>query len=418
MTPEELAIMNWQAQNEHIAQQNALRMQQQQSRDQQRQNAALSWEYQYQTDLANQANENRYADILQLLGVNRNNVLADINNWGQSQVDDANDRYKKQEAAGIADAYARGFGGSPSVMNAARNQANRSRDAEINRIRDNQISQRVGASERTTNNIAGVMERRNDVAPDLAQLIGLQQGLGRVGGGGGYAPMPVGSRNQPQAGNPYLPSIGRQPPSVSDSQYNQAIRDPYGNWRGIAPGGPIAGLHGGTGKIGAERAMTPYIPLTMPAAPAPVGYTGLGEVRRSGQLPYSKPMGYAYQTADSQYTSDGNGGIAPLYAPVRQTLPTVPGMVGATGGGSMLPYYGNMNTGYHYTPPADRPDSYYAPYQQRPTRPFINRTPSRVASQQRQMGMNAAMVALTSALGGGFGVPMGSPTQSNLFYGS
>lgn len=352
MTMEQwLALQNWQAQNAHIAQQNALKQQTQQ----QRRNDALSWEYQNAMNQANQANETRYADILQLLGVNRQDILGDINQWGESQVQDANQRYKEQAAAGVTDAYNRGFGGSPSVLNAARNQANKSRDAELARIRDNQISQRVGAAERTTNNIAGVMERRNDVPPDLNQLIGLQRNLGQAG-----PLLGIGGRKPPSYTNGVLDA-----PSELDSILRGANTGPESMYRepyrqNLPPSAYQVELYGGVqnpflgggrpGWGGAQQAQTPFVPLKLPNAPAPVGYTGLGEQNAPQQVPYSKPMGYAWSASDMQMTPNGKGGYMPLVAPVQQQLPTVPGMVGGTqSGGYMMPSYGNMNTGYNYS---------------------------------------------------------------------
>lgn len=394
MTPEELAILNWQAQNAYIQQQNAMQQQTQQQRQQQNRTDALSWEYQNAMNRANQANESRYADILQLLGVNRNNILGDISQWGESQVQDANQRYKEQAAAGVVDAYNRGFGGSPSVMNAARNQANRSRDAELARIRDNQIQQRVGAAERTTNNIAGVMERRNDVPPDLNQLIGLQRNLGQAG---------------PLLGNPYPSSVAGTPGGGWGSQPGQVglPRPAYGGTQPTTQTPApyyTAALHGGnpflggasTGKMGTQQAMRPFIPLTMPSAPAFVGHTGYGEYRPTQQVPRNLSPGYNSGTAaiNNQYTMS-NGQYMPLVAPVQQQLPTVPGMVGTGGGGGGGGGY--MPFPVYMQPPGSGHDNYsptdstYRTYGTPPRR-TVRRTPMRSA-------MSTAAGAALSATG-------------------
>lgn len=410
MTPEEIAFLNWQGMQAH--QQGQLALQQQ--RQQQRQNDLLSWEYANQQNQARQANESRYADILQLLGINRNDVLGDINSWGESQIQDANQRYKEQEARGVADAYSRGFGGSPSVMNAARNQANRSRDAEINRIRDNQIAQRASASERLTGNIAGVMERRNDVPPDLNQLIGLQQGLGQAG---------------PLLGSPYPRSVAGTPGGGWGSQPGQVgLPGPRDPMQTRAPSQPQpyypvelyggAGVQnpyfGGAGKMGAQQAYRPFSPPPAAAAPAFVGHTGYGEYRQPTQVPRNFSPGYNSGTApiNSQYTMV-NGQYMPLVAPVRQQVEI--GGIGAGaipdtgyGGGYLAPPWSGYGGRGSYGP---RPMRFRQPSNRNLMRTrgqMMGRVGSLQNNQMFPMMMNLGVGSLIPG-GMGYGGVMGRP---------
>ncbi len=174
------------------------RMQQQQyalAQQQQVQNTALSQEYQKQQDLAKQANESRYMDILSLLGGGRDRALGDLANYGQSQITDVNAAYDTQSKNANADLMGRGLYAStigPSVQAGIERERQRSLGAANDQI----INRRVNTDMGLTGNIAGVMERRNDVPPDLSQLIALQNGLGQGGYGAMNSPVNMGLDNR------------------------------------------------------------------------------------------------------------------------------------------------------------------------------------------------------------------------------
>ena len=83
-------------------------------------------EYQQKLDQANQKNEDRYLDILYGRKGTKERVLADLERFGNSQIADANDRYKATQSQMLADVHARGFGGSSSMINSANRSARNS----------------------------------------------------------------------------------------------------------------------------------------------------------------------------------------------------------------------------------------------------------------------------------------------------
>lgn len=209
----------------------------------------LSQEYQTKLDQANQKNESRYLDILAGRTDTRNRVLGDLKTFGQSQISDANDRYKSLNSQMQADIYSRGFGGSPSMLNSANRSSENARDRELNRINDDIINRRVAADASQSEGIAGFMERRNDVPPDLNQLIQLQQGLGRSGS---YLPQPssggFGSPPPQYGTQPYSPGYGSQP-SPGGSRYGTL---PYNPGYGSQPPGPPNQYYANSGAFSQE----------------------------------------------------------------------------------------------------------------------------------------------------------------------
>lgn len=179
----------------------------------QQQAERLSAEYQQKLLEANQKNEQRYLDILQGRTDTKNRVLGDLKDWGQSQINDANDRYQSLQSQMLGDIYSRGFGGSPSMLAGAKRSAENARDRELNRINDDIINRRTNADAGLSDSLYSFMERRNDVPPDLSQLIALQQGLGRTGpilNAPGYG-QGMNQGGQPQLPGFLKPGLGRPP---------------------------------------------------------------------------------------------------------------------------------------------------------------------------------------------------------------
>lgn len=167
---------------------------------------------------ARQANENRYMDILQLLGITRNDVLADVNQFGQSIVNDTNQNFDRARNNALADLAARGLSGSTIRQGVEETNA-RERSAAQLRNQDALLSNRSAANERTAGNIAGVMERRTDTYPDSNQLANLALQYG-MAGGNMFLPTPnpsaapVGTPRAIGTGLPTAPQTGGVPRPV------------------------------------------------------------------------------------------------------------------------------------------------------------------------------------------------------------
>lgn len=327
---------------------------QQQYAQQQERSDTLSREYQKKLDEANQKNESRYQDILAGRYGTRDRVLNDLKDYGKSQIDDANDRYKSVHSQMQANIYSRGFGGSPSMLNSAQRSAENSRDRELNRINDDIITRRTQADASQSDSLYGFMERRNDVPPDLNQLIQLQQGLGRSGPylnppggygggyGGNYQPQPYGPPPPMFGGgqNPnYLPNPGMRGGNINRN-FNQNRQNgppqyfPNGGMlaQESLPGG------GGFGGVGGGVAMA-AIPNIIPSRQQMLADQQVLAMRNA-KLGVKQALDNRGAAGDSSLQFAQNQAIAGGQADwsPAQTMPLIPGMAGgAMGAWDLLP---------------------------------------------------------------------------------
>ena len=125
-----------------------------------------------------------------------------INQLGARQRSDIDERYDHVNAQNQQNLIARGFGNStiPATM---RMGVARERSHDQNRLRDALVRERVGVDSGLTQGKLGVIERRQDIGPDPAQLAALMQQLGQAGYG-------QQSYNQAGYGGPALAQAGLQ----------------------------------------------------------------------------------------------------------------------------------------------------------------------------------------------------------------
>ena len=156
---------------------------------------------------ANRANRKRYRNILQGYGSLRNRVLGQVGQFGQQQRKDIDESYRNMEARGYQDLVNRGFGNSSLPMT-MRMGYQRERQEALGRLNENLARQYAAYDTGISGDMLGVMERRTDQGPDYNQMIGLAQGLGQAGYGGGGGPS-------------YRFGFGGQPGNFADA-FNQA----------------------------------------------------------------------------------------------------------------------------------------------------------------------------------------------------
>lgn len=156
-----------------------------------------------QGDEANQANEDRYGDIMRQLGrtqrqVGRqygkaSNLTRNLGRAGQRQI---NRQARDASAQALSSSVQRGLGSS-TVVDALNRQIERDRSAaqadnreQVQAQRAGILMSRAGSTERLGGLIAQMMEARTDAGPDprllaqLAQQAGQGEGAGAGGGGG------------------------------------------------------------------------------------------------------------------------------------------------------------------------------------------------------------------------------------------
>ena len=311
----------------------------QQAMQQQGRSDSLSAEYQQKLDQANQKNEDRYLDILYGRKGTKERVLADLERFGNSQIADANDRYKALQSQMLADVHARGFGGSSSMINSANRSAETARGKELARIQDDIINRRTNADAGLSDSLYSFMERRNDVPPDLSQLIALQQGLGQSGPMlSSTRPTTSASTNpafgftggmspRPQYGGSAMPNVMRGGNAMAGGDLLAQLM-PFVT-AGLLPsvlGSPFARPAGSaTAFQGTPR---PNMQLRGSASPP----------RSAGDAP-SLPMSQFVRAWG--YSNDPSKDYDAYERPGQQ-VPTIPGMVGGPigGGGYGMPFGG------------------------------------------------------------------------------
>lgn len=238
-------------------------VQNQQSRQQSRldrNNDRLLWatmaDAQGKQEFARQANESRYQDILELLGITRKNVLDDVRDFGSSLMDDVEQNRKRREGLSTSNMSRLGMLGSEDARRGAQINNDEATQREKSRAKDSLLSQRSAAEERLMNNIAGFMERKTDAYPNIGGMNMLMQGAGRAGIGGGFGGLGV----TPSAGQPW------------------SWQGPMGNWMQRQPrgtgytGDPSVFLDGGIGMGGGgfgprtRGVSNAMVPIPRPAA--------------------------------------------------------------------------------------------------------------------------------------------------------
>lgn len=358
---------------------------------------------------ARNANESRYGDILQLLGMNRERTLDGLENFGQSLTDDANKRWDVTRNNLLGDLAARGMPGSTRRA-VAEGTATEGRGKELNRISDMLTDRRLSADERFTDKATGVMERRTDAYPDLSGVAGMAGQLGRL---------PMGRTNVSG-----IPATGTKPSSGAHAM----------GGIGIGPGAnaPQAGhrAFGFSGGFGNQATGAPI--FRMPTAPT--GPTGPQMMNPSEQdrerqnslfaaaqadqgLMGNSRNNAAINSANLQALRQGHAGYQP-----GQTAPTIPGAAPSlmngnfdAGGSQLAPFLqqllqgGGQSGATEYANPNSGRGAAYDARRAREQQLLTarNNVMPGVASRKRQRQMNSAISSAAGGLNPLFGMIYG-----------
>jgi len=147
----------------------------------------LAGAYQAALDKANAANEARYQQLMtgyDDLGKRVQGTLADV---GTQEFRDIDREYRNMGSDVYQRLVNRGFANStlPATQQMG---VTRERSSARSRLASQLAQQKANYDAQITQGKFGVMERRNDVGPDPAQMIALSQGLGQAGYGQGLGP--------------------------------------------------------------------------------------------------------------------------------------------------------------------------------------------------------------------------------------
>lgn len=213
-------------------------------------------------DQKNAVVEGRYAEGKDELTSLRDRNQERVGNWGYAAQADIDERMKEAVGNATANAAARGMSNS-NITDAYRLRAARDTAREQQRVSEARDSRLAEYDTNDTNNIAGWIERRNDVGPDYSNLLAmaLQYGQGE---------------SQRQAAERQQAALMAAYRASDKGRSNLRLPPIPGPQGGVSPvfmnGTPVqmaAGLLGGAGArigIGSNRYPTPrgsgsYIPL-------------------------------------------------------------------------------------------------------------------------------------------------------------
>lgn len=144
----------------------------------------LIQQFQQAHESANNANNERYNQILSGYDQLRNRTMQGLQGIGTSARIDIDRMYQNRLAQGYQSMVNRGMGNASTLALLGR-QSRRDASAAYGQVAERAALSRANADMRITGNQLGVMERRNDVGPNPAMLMQLMQQLGRSGGGYG-----------------------------------------------------------------------------------------------------------------------------------------------------------------------------------------------------------------------------------------
>jgi hypothetical protein len=239
------------------------------------------------------------------------------------------------------------------MLNSASRSSTDALSRDMNRVNDDIINRRVGADASQSDSIYNFMERRNDVPPDLNQLISLQQGLGRSGpylgapGGNSYSPRAVKPIMPPALAGNNINGMGRGNLTLSP----QVGPSPFGSIPGLTPQ-PQQGMYIPLGGAGGDQFASASLPGEMraPQAGPPVARAPQqanrnidpGMLRTGDQYALKQASGFGVDgftrerminDAQNRAILNGSGSWQP-----GQPVPLIPGAAGGpVGAGNLLP---------------------------------------------------------------------------------
>lgn len=140
---------------------------------------------------ANDANKQRYEDILKRLEDRYSRNMDRVSNWGKTAEADARESAFETMAGIQANLSARGLGNS-TIVEAFRQRNSRDLNRNLTQISEMRDSRAAQYDQALSGDIASFMERRTDKAPDFGQIAALAQAYGVGGGGQGFAGQDMG----------------------------------------------------------------------------------------------------------------------------------------------------------------------------------------------------------------------------------
>lgn len=158
---------------------------------------------------ANEANKQRYEDILKRLEARYERGMERVSNWGKTAEADARESAFEAMAGIQANLSARGLGNS-TIVEAFRQRNARDLNRNLTQISEMRDSRAAQYDQALSGDIASFMERRTDKAPDFGQIAALAQAYGVGGGGQGFAGQDMGDGTYRQ--QQYIPA--QQAPQI------------------------------------------------------------------------------------------------------------------------------------------------------------------------------------------------------------
>jgi hypothetical protein len=125
-------------------------------------------------------NEQRYRDILSGYGSRFDRNMGTLEGMGESERSSINKRYDATLGANLQDAVSRGLTGT-TVLPGMKALTERERTQALGDLDERLRRERIGLDTNLSGDTLSFMERREDVGPDLNQMIGLAEALGQAG---------------------------------------------------------------------------------------------------------------------------------------------------------------------------------------------------------------------------------------------
>jgi hypothetical protein len=215
-------------------------------------NSVADW-YQKAYDEARAANLERYEEAKGIRTSARDRALAEVDRLGGQERKDIDQRYKNLGSDTDQHLIARGLGNS-TRRGVMQRGVEKERSGDVGRLDERLRREKIGLDQQLTDEVADLIERRDDTYPDINQLIGLMKDFGASGyGQPGYTP-PAGL-NFPQLQQPpglppaQMPNMPFwMPPGAGQDGAAAGGHDFEGNGNG--GGGPNVGQPAGGGGGG------------------------------------------------------------------------------------------------------------------------------------------------------------------------
>lgn len=242
----------------------------------------LAAEFKSKINEANAANLARYDEGKGELSTLRDRNQGRVENWGKAASEDIDERMREALGDASANLAARGLGNS-NILDAFRLRAARDTAREQQRVSEMRDSRASQYDTNDTNNLVGFIERRNDIAPDYGQLIGLADRIGQADALKAFQENMAAERAQrqqtPQYGGyggyggfgpygPMIPSYGPQGPHMRAP----AFVNLFGGAMNSLPSGPapvVSNAYPTVNQRPQQQEPQPYLGMRAPATPSP-----------------------------------------------------------------------------------------------------------------------------------------------------